>query len=76
MKEFRRDIEHKPDSEYLWVELGVIPELPPWHLQATSSSRYPFPTEQAAFRFANNVKAEYPNRDVAVLTIDGERFVL
>ena len=75
MKEYRRDVEHKPDNEYHWVILGPLPEVPPWHLQS-EPTRYPFPTDTAAFRFAENNKATYPGRSVEVLTIDGERFVI
>lgn len=75
MKEFRRDIDHGPESRFHWVVLGPIPELPAWHTQS-EETRYPFPTDKAAFRFADNVKATYPQRTVEVHTVDGERFVL
>ena len=75
MKEFRRDVEHKPDSEYHWVVLGPIPGYPAWHTQA-GETRYPFSKEQAAFTFADSVKAIHPERRVEVRTVDGERFVL
>ncbi|AEJ93360.1 hypothetical protein SEA_SUPERCALLIE99_71 [Mycobacterium phage SuperCallie99] len=47
--------------------------MPYWHHLA-QPSRWPFPSESAAFRFAEAHKV--PGRDVAVLTRDGERFVL
>ncbi|AOT24809.1 hypothetical protein KIP54_gp30 [Mycobacterium phage JewelBug] len=47
--------------------------MPYWHHLA-QPSRWPFPSESAAFRFAEAHKV--PGRDVAVLTHDGERFVL
>lgn len=73
MKEYRKSIELDPDTSYSFVEMGPIPELPSWHEQS-NPSRYPFPTEKAAFTFAHSHKALHPNREVAVATPDGERF--
>ncbi|AIK67788.1 hypothetical protein PBI_EQUEMIOH13_72 [Mycobacterium phage Equemioh13] len=75
MKEYRTTLELDPGASYTYVELGPIPELPPWHVQS-QPSRWPFPKEKAAFRFAEAHKADHPNREVAVATTDGERFVL
>jgi len=72
MNDYRRDIKHKPDSEYAWVELGPIPGYPDWHLQSEPSS-YPFPTNAAAVLFATRNKADWPNRDVTVVHLDGHR---
>ncbi|QGJ87796.1 hypothetical protein SEA_BIANCATRI92_71 [Mycobacterium phage BiancaTri92] len=74
MNEYRKtlDLESKGST---FVELGPIPELPPWHVQS-QPSRWPFPTEKAGFRFAEAHKADHPNREVVVATPDGERFVL
>ncbi|WXX09778.1 hypothetical protein [Mycobacterium phage MS619] len=74
MKEYRTSIEVE-DQGSTYVELGPIPELPPWHVQS-HPSRWPFPKEKAAFRFAEATKADHPNREVVVATPDGERFVL
>lgn len=65
MKEFRRDIEHRPDSEYAWVDLGPIPGYPSWHIQSDWNS-YPFPTNAAAQKFA--AAHRLPGREVAVRT--------
>ena len=40
-------------SNYFWVTLGPIPDMPAWHQQSKPNS-YPFPTMQAAERFAAN----------------------
>ncbi|QZE10973.1 hypothetical protein SEA_AGAPE74_74 [Mycobacterium phage Agape74] len=74
MKEYRTTLDHDT-GESTFVELGPIPELPPWHVQS-NPSRWPFPKEKAAFRFAEATKADHPNREVVVATPDGERFVL
>ena len=66
------EILHKPASEYTWVELGPIPGVPGWHIQSKPTS-YPFPTENAAIKFAINARLEYPGREVVVVTTDGER---
>jgi len=72
MTEYRKDVTHKPDSEYAWVELGPIPGLPEWH-QQSQPSRYPFPTGVAAVKFATNNKAEWPERTIHVVFLDGHR---
>lgn len=41
------------ETTYHWVTLGPIPGKPAWHEQSKPSS-YPFPTRQAAERFAAN----------------------
>ncbi|AIW02964.1 hypothetical protein PBI_LARENN_69 [Mycobacterium phage Larenn] len=74
MKKYRTTLDLE-DKGCTFVEMGPIHELPPWHVQA-QPSRWPFPTEKAGFRFANNAKADHPNREVVVATPDGERFVL
>ncbi|AOT27744.1 hypothetical protein SEA_LEVIATHAN_74 [Mycobacterium Phage Leviathan] len=74
MKEYRTTLDHDTGGS-TFVELGPIPELPPWHVQS-NPSRWPFPKEKAAFRFAESTKADHPNREVVVVTPDGERFVL
>ncbi|AMW64423.1 hypothetical protein SEA_SMELLYB_74 [Mycobacterium phage SmellyB] len=73
IKEYRKEIELDLNQGYTFVELGPAPEMPYWHHLA-QPSRWPFPSESAAFRFAEAHKV--PGRDVAVLTRDGERFVL
>ncbi|QXO13349.1 hypothetical protein SEA_TROOPER_72 [Mycobacterium phage Trooper] len=74
MKEYRTTLDLE-DKGYTYVEMGPIPELPPWHEQS-QPSRWPFPSEKAGFRFAEGCKADHPNREVVVATPDGERFVL
>ena len=72
LKEYRKEITHDPDTTYAWVELGPIPGKPDWHQQSKRSS-FPFPTNTAAALFATNNKAEYPDRQVALVHLDGHR---
>lgn len=73
--EYRRTVELDRDKDYVWVVLGPIPDIPLWHIQSEETS-YPFPTEQAAFRFAEGAKAETPGRKVTVITTDGNKFLI
>lgn len=75
LPEYRKTIDLDPNTDYTFVELGPIPELPSWH-QQSNPSRFPFPTESAAFTFAKNTKYDHPNRQVVVATTDGKRFEL
>jgi hypothetical protein len=68
--EYRKDIVHRPDSEYFWVELGPIPGYPEWHVQS-EVTRYPFPTLAAANLFASNHRRLWPGREIEVT--DGQR---
>lgn len=76
MQEYRKTIEHGPDTKYAWVQLGPIPRMnglptPSWHEQSKPSS-YPFPTDAAAVRFAENNKDEWPDREVSVVFLGGQ----
>lgn len=70
---YRRELELDPEASYTYVELGPRPTLHAWHT-LSEPTRYPFPTEQAAFRFAENHRE--PGRRVRVITPDGNRFDL
>ncbi|AHG23857.1 hypothetical protein CH25_gp29 [Mycobacterium phage EagleEye] len=65
MKEYRKSVDLDPDLDYTYVELGPVDGRPAWHPQA-HPSRWPFPTPEAAQRFADGVRAEYPGREVVV----------
>jgi hypothetical protein len=73
MNEYRRTLELDESKGYTYVELGPAPEMPYWH-DLAQPSRWPFPTEKAAWLFAEAHKV--PGREVAVATPDGQRFVL
>ncbi|AMS01060.1 hypothetical protein SEA_ARCHERNM_66 [Mycobacterium phage ArcherNM] len=73
MREYRTTIDLDSETRYTYVELGAHPDKPAWHHLA-EPNRYPFPSEQAAWRFAEAHKV--PGRKVQVLTTDGERFDL
>ncbi|QBP30549.1 hypothetical protein SEA_CHARM_68 [Mycobacterium phage Charm] len=61
-----------PGKSYTWVEMGPAPNMPLWHHLA-QPARYPFPKENAAFRFAESHKGRHPGRKIQVLTTDGQR---
>ncbi|AER48780.1 hypothetical protein CM07_gp34 [Mycobacterium phage Alma] len=69
--EYRKDIELEEETRYTWVEMGPKPNMPLWHHLA-QPCRYPFPKENAAFRFAEAHKE--PGRKIQVRTADGKRF--
>ncbi|QGH80634.1 hypothetical protein SEA_RAHALELUJAH_74 [Mycobacterium phage Rahalelujah] len=71
IKEYRTTLDLDPDTEYTYVEMGPKPDMPLWHHLA-QPSRYPFPKEAAAFRFAEAHKE--PGRKIQVKTPDGNRF--
>lgn len=73
MKEFRRDVPLSTESQYWFVEMGSIPDMPGWHQQMYKRISYPFPTEEAAIRFAAHHKKEHWKRDIAVVHPDGTR---
>ncbi|APC43218.1 hypothetical protein KI248_gp31 [Mycobacterium phage Phaded] len=72
MKEYRKRLEPiDSDSSYTYVEMGPKPDMPPWHEQA-HPSRFPFPNNDAALRFART-HAE-PGREVVIAYPDGRRW--
>ncbi|QTF81494.1 hypothetical protein SEA_TARSUSIV_70 [Mycobacterium phage TarsusIV] len=71
MKEYRTTLDLDPETSYTYVEMGPKPEMPYWH-ESAQPSRFPFPKEQAAFRFAEAHRE--PGRKVQVITPDGKRF--
>ncbi|QFG04551.1 hypothetical protein SEA_JEEVES_76 [Mycobacterium phage Jeeves] len=73
MNEYRKGIAVDPEARHSFVEMGPKPGMPPWHEQA-QPGRFAFPTEKAAFRFAEGHRE--PGRKVRVVTPDGKRFDL
>lgn len=73
MQEFRRDIPHRADADYWFVEMGHIPGMPGWHQKLYASSSYPFPSLEAARRFAMGVRERDWKREVHIRYPDGER---
>ena len=55
---------------YVYVELGPLPTIsgvttPAWHV-LSEPSRYPFPSSEAAERFANAHKERDPDRVISI----------
>lgn len=65
MKEYRTTLDLDPETKYSYVEMGPIEGMPAWHEQS-QPSRYPFPTPEAAERFAASHRAQYPGREINV----------
>lgn len=66
MKEYRKRIEIDRDKDYYWVELGVLS-------QAHGGASYPFPTYEAARKFALFHKHRDIHRSVSVVYPDGSQ---
>ncbi|AAC18510.1 hypothetical protein SEA_LAKES_75 [Mycobacterium phage Lakes] len=73
MKEYRKTLDLSTGTSYTYVELGPIPDMPKWH-QSAQPSRWPFPTPEAAFRFARAHSEERPDREVIIAYPDGRRW--
>jgi len=73
MQEYRTTTELNPETEHTFVEMGPIPDLPAWHQQA-QPSRFPFPTKEAALRFARTHSERDPGRKVVIAYPDGRRW--
>jgi len=73
MKEFRRDVPLSHDTKYWFVEMGPIPGMPAWHADIYQSSSYPFPSEEAARRFAMDVRERDWKREAWIRYPDGSR---
>ncbi|ABE67395.1 hypothetical protein PBI_CHE12_76 [Mycobacterium phage Che12] len=65
MKEYRKTLDLGTGESYTYVEMGPVADMPPWH-QLSQPSRFPFPTPEAAERFAAANRAQYPGREVVV----------
>ncbi|ATN92201.1 hypothetical protein SEA_TIPSYTHETREX_72 [Mycobacterium phage TipsytheTRex] len=72
-KEYRKTLDLNPETSYTYVEMGPIPDMPSWHIQA-QPSRFPFPTPEAALRFAQAAAVRDPGRDVVIAYPDGRRW--
>jgi hypothetical protein len=66
MKQYRKTIPLDREKDYWFVELGPISGMPAWHEQSKTAS-YPFPTAEAAKRFALAHERMWPGRRVEVI---------
>lgn len=72
MNEYRREIAHDNETVYAWVDMGPIPNMPAWHQALYAHGSYPFPTDEAAHKFATTEAGAAPGRPVKVRKKDGE----
>lgn len=73
MKEYRKSIPLNQDSQHWFVELGPIPSTPDWHSAIYYNNSYPFPSLEAARRFAFDARGRHWQRDIAIRFPDGSR---
>ncbi|BBC43629.1 hypothetical protein PBI_AN9_75 [Mycobacterium phage AN9] len=73
MSEYRKTIELDASSEYTFVELGPIEDMPKWH-HAAQPSRWPFPTPEAALQFARGESERHQREYVIIAYPDGRRW--
>lgn len=66
MNEFRRDIPLSTESQYWFVEMGPIPNMPDWHTELYAYQAYPFPSLEAARRFAFDARERDWKRSIAI----------
>jgi hypothetical protein len=70
---YRKELTLCTEAVYTWVRLGPIPDSPDWHIQS-EATQYPFPTDEAAQRFARNHVMD--GRDITVVYPDGREWEL
>ncbi len=64
--EYRKKIDLNPNTEYWFVEMGQLDRL-------NGPSSYPFPSLEAAMKFAvNHKRISFGQRDVQIRFPDGE----
>lgn len=73
MNEYRTNIPLSQDSQYWFVELGLIPNKPDWHMKLYARQSYPFPSLEAARRFAFSSRERDWTRDIAIRFPDGTK---
>lgn len=66
MQEYRKRIEVSTETDYWWVELGVLSAM-------HGGASYPFPTYEAARKFAIVAKRRDIDRSVSVIYPDGSQ---
>ena len=69
MSGYRKSLDLDPEAEYTFVVMGQRDRL-------NGPASYPFPTPDAAQRFAFNHKQRDPHRDVKVVYPDGREVQL
>lgn len=67
---------HSTTSKYWFVEMGPIPDQPAWHMKLYAHQSYPFPSYQAARRFAFGSRDRDWKREIAVRLPDGTKEVI
>lgn len=66
MQEFRREI--PLEGRYWFVDMEFPPYEPAWHWKLYQHSSYPFPSLEAAQRFAAGEQERWPQRKISIRT--------
>ena len=66
MEPYRKQVDLPSGSDYWFVHMGPVPNKPDWHQKLYAKSAYAFPTERAAYLFADIHREEYPGRNIEV----------
>jgi hypothetical protein len=66
MDQYRRTLSLDPGRDYFYVNMGPVSD-------GSDPSRYAFPTDTSAVRFAETHKRLRPEREIAVDYPDGSR---
>lgn len=76
MNEYRTTIPLSHHTDYWFVEMGPIPGQPDWHMKLYEFQSYPFPSVEAARRFAFTARERDWKRDISIRFPDGEKEVV
>ena len=74
MNEYRRSTTLTQDTDYWFVVMGPIPNMPDWHMSLYAQQSYAFPSEQAARRFAMTSRERDWDRDISIKEPDGNLY--
>lgn len=74
MTEYRRNIKVSSESEYWFVSMGPIPGKPDCYQRLYARQSYPFPSLDAATKFAQAHAERDPSRSITIDYPDGRRW--
>ena len=66
MEPYRKKVNLPTGSDYWFVEMGPIPNMPDCHQRLYQASSYAFPSRAAAELFARTHTSRDPDRDVKI----------
>ena len=66
MEPYRKMVDLPSGSDYWFVEMGPVPDMPEWHQELYGFNSYAFPTKAAANLFAANHQSLHPGREIKI----------